>query len=147
MLQVLQEIVGRRSLSRDGADIRRGVCKHFILLAQPFIKLQNRSNISTPITVIWGAPDGDYGSIEHQLVTLHGQLMCSSDQVYGVIVDESLRDVGAEEISGTSRGYAPSFDVVRIRPKEVAHWPIVRNFLFSVNCADLYGVWSAEACL
>jgi len=37
--------------------------------------------------------------------------MCAGDQIYGVIVDELFRDVGAEEVPGTSRGYPPAFDV------------------------------------
>lgn len=37
--------------------------------------------------------------------------MCPGNQIYGVIVDELFRDVSAEEISGTSRRYAPSLDV------------------------------------
>ena len=64
-----------------------------------------------PITVIWCTPDSDNRPIEHHFVTLHGQLMCSSNQIYSVVVDELFRDVSAKEISGTSRGDAPSFDV------------------------------------
>jgi hypothetical protein len=64
-----------------------------------------------PITIIWCAPDGDDRSIKHHFVTFHGQLMCSGNEIYGIIVDELFRDVGAEEVSGTSRGDAPSFDI------------------------------------
>jgi len=64
-----------------------------------------------PVTIIWRTPDGDNCPIEHHFVTLHGQLMCPGDQIYGVIMDELFGDVSAEEISGTSRGYAPSFDI------------------------------------
>jgi len=64
-----------------------------------------------PVTIIWRTPDGDNCSIEHQFVAFHGQLMCSGNQIYGVIVDELFGDVGAEEISGTSRRHAPSFDI------------------------------------
>jgi len=64
-----------------------------------------------PVTIIWGTPDGDNCSVEHHFVTLHGQLMCSGNQIYGVIMDELFGDVSAEQIAGTSRGYAPSFDI------------------------------------
>jgi len=37
--------------------------------------------------------------------------MRSGNQIYGIVVDELLRDIGAKEISGTSWGDAPSFDV------------------------------------
>ena len=64
-----------------------------------------------PVTIVWRTPYCDNCSIEHHFVTFHGQLMCSGNQIYGVIMDELFGDVSAEEISGTSRRYAPSFDV------------------------------------
>ena len=64
-----------------------------------------------PVTVVRCTPDGDNCSIEHHLVAFHGQLMCSGDQIYGIVVNKLLGDVGAEEVSGTPRGYTPSFDV------------------------------------
>lgn len=64
-----------------------------------------------PVTIIGCTPDSDNRSIEHHFVTFHGQLMCSGNQIYGIVVDELFRDIGAKEVSGTPRGDAPSFDV------------------------------------
>ncbi len=52
-------------------------------------------------------------------------------------MDEGLGDVPAEEEAGAARGEAPALDVVWVGPEEVAHGPVVRDFLFAVDCADL----------
>ena len=51
--------------------------------------------------------------------------MCSGNQIYSVIVGESFRDVCAEEVPGTSRGYTPPFDIWK-------RWR--RNEGFSFSC-------------
>jgi hypothetical protein len=47
--------------------------------------------------------------------------------------------ISTEEISRASGRETPSLDVLRIRPHEIAHGTVVRNFLFAVNYTDLIG--------
>lgn len=52
---------------------------------------------NSPVTIIWRAPNGDNRAVEHQLVTLHRELMRTCDEVERVIVHEGLGDVAAKE--------------------------------------------------
>ena len=87
--------------------IRRG-CRNWGIVA---IGGSESVEKGAPITIVRRTPDGDNRSIEHHFVAFHGQLMRSGNQIYSIVVDELFGDVGAEEISGTSRRNAPSFDV------------------------------------
>ena len=46
-------------------------------------------------------------------------------------------DVTPEEVASTPGAEAPAFDILWIRPQQIAHGPIVRHFLLSVYRANL----------
>lgn len=74
-------------------------------------------NFIIPSRKLWRDP-------AHALNTdayLHNQLVCTGHQCEAVGVVESLRDVLAKSVSGTSRGDAPAAAVVRVRPQQVTH--------------------------
>lgn len=56
-----------------------------------------RGGFDAPVAVIWRAPDGDNRLVEHELVALHGELVCTRNEVDRVVVREYLRDIRAEE--------------------------------------------------
>lgn len=50
---------------------------------------------------------------------------------------ERLADVLAERVAGAARRDAPAAAVVRVRPQQVAHRPLVRHLLHAIDLADL----------
>ena len=48
-----------------------------------------------------------------------------------------LADVLPERVPGSSRADAPSTPIIRIRPQQVAHGPLVRHLLYPVQRADV----------
>ena len=68
-----------------------------------------------------------------QQTHLHDKLVCTADQFELVGVVERLRNILAERVSRATRRYAPASSIVRVRPQQVAHWTLVRNFLDSVQ--------------
>jgi hypothetical protein len=49
--------------------------------------------------------------VKHQFVALHGELVCSSDEVDGIIMRESLGDIRAEKEACSARGKTPTGDI------------------------------------
>lgn len=64
---------------------------------------ETKSHRHAPVAVIWRAPHRNDGLVKHELVSVHGQLMCSRDEVNSIIVRKRFCDIGAEEITRTSR--------------------------------------------
>jgi len=87
-----------------------------VLLSEMFVKFEYRSNISTSVAIVRRAPDGDDRALEHELVALHRELVCTRDEVDAVVARERLRDVSAEQEAGAPRRQAPALDVVWIGP-------------------------------
>jgi hypothetical protein len=63
--------------------------------------------------------------------------MGACHQRQAVVVVERLRDVLAECVAGTTRGYSPTAPVIGIRPEKVAHGPLVWDFLNAVERPDV----------
>jgi hypothetical protein len=64
--------------------------------------------------------------------------MCSADQIDIVSLVEFFNDILAEQVTSSSWGSCVASSVVlRVRPHEVAHWSIMRYFLFSIDSFDL----------
>ena len=101
------------------------------------IDLHDRCLVSTSVAVVWRREDRDNIAILRPVVTLHNQLMSSSDQRKTVVVVERFRDILAERVSRTSWRYSPSAAVIWIGPEEIAHWAFVRNLLNTVESSDV----------
>ena len=63
--------------------------------------------------------------------------MRTRDEVDVVPFVEHGHDVAAEEVSGTTGGYAPSDDLLRIAPHQVAHGAVVGDLLLPIDDAYL----------
>ena len=61
-----------------------------------------KSERYAPVAVVGCAPDGDDRPVEHELVALHRELMCSRNEIYTIPVGEHLGDVSTEEIASAA---------------------------------------------
>ena len=102
------------------------------------IHVQNGSDVSASVAVVWCGPNGDEVLISEPILeAVHHKLMCSGDQRNVVDVIEFGGDLGAEKPSSTSWGHSPGFDILWVRPHKVAEWTLVRNFHSSVDESNL----------
>ena len=69
--------------------------------------------------------------------TLHHKLVCACDERQPIVMVEGLRDILPECVSSTTGRYPPSATIVGVRPEEVAHGPLVRHFLHTVDGSDV----------
>lgn len=116
------------------------------------IHVQNGSDVSASVAVVWCRPNSDKVLISEPILeSVHNKLMCSGDQRNVVDVIEFGGDLGSEEPSRTSWGHGPGLDVLWVRPHKVAEWTLVRNFHSSVdesnliNSLDFWGESSMNA--
>lgn len=118
------------------------------------VYLHNRRLVSTTVAVVgcyqvcqsainWQCTnkltrkDGHHVSILRPTVALHDQLMRPSNQRESIVVIERFGNVLPKRVSGTSGRYSPSTSVIRVRPEKIAHRPLVRHFLNSIERADI----------
>jgi hypothetical protein len=64
-----------------------------------------------PIAIVGGTPNGYNRLIKHQFVAFHCELVCSSDEVDGIIMREGLGDVRSEKEACSARGKTPTGDI------------------------------------
>ena len=50
-----------------------------------------------PVAIIRRTPNGNDRFVKHELVTLHRELVCSCDEVDGIVVCECFGDICSEE--------------------------------------------------
>lgn len=101
------------------------------------INLHDRRLVTTSVAVVWRREDRDNITILRPVVTLHNQLMSSSDQRETVVVVERFRDILAKRVSRTSWRYSPSAAVIWIGPEEIAHRALVGNLLNTIESSDV----------
>lgn len=70
-------------------------------------------------------------------VSLLDQLMSTGNQFKSVDVAEVIGDFGSKDPTGSSGIDGPIFDVLRVRPHEIAEWPLMRNLNLSINGSNL----------
>lgn len=105
---------------------------------QIFVHIQNRSNVTASVAVVWSRPDCDEVLVfEPILESIHDKLMRSGNQGDVVDVIEFSCDFRAEQPSCSSWRHGPSFNVFWIRPHKIAEWTLVRNFHSSVDKSHL----------
>ena len=63
--------------------------------------------------------------------------MCSGDHLQIISVIELLGDILTKGVTCSSRIHTPACPVIRVRPQEVAHGSLVRNFLKSFKGANV----------
>lgn len=63
--------------------------------------------------------------------------MGSCHQGQAIVVVERLRNVLSKCVARTTRGYSPTAPVIRVRPEEVAHGPLVRHLLDTIEGTDV----------
>lgn len=64
-----------------------------------------------PITVVRSTPHRDDHPVEHQFVSLHGELMRARDEVDSICMSKGLDNVRAKQVASSTWGEAPAFDV------------------------------------
>jgi len=69
---------------------------------------------SSPVAIIGSTPNCDNCLIKHELESIHGKLMCSGDEVDGIVVCETFRDVSAKQKPGTARRETPSRNILGV---------------------------------
>ena len=73
----------------------------------------------------------------HPLVSLLDELVRAADGIYLIGVVELLADVLAKGVAGATGRDAPAAAVVRVRPEQVTHGSLMRNFLPTVKRAHI----------
>lgn len=93
-------------------DVDGSVVEYFVFLSEVFVELEDGGYVSATVTIIWSAPNGDDGFVEHEFVAFHCELVSACDEVDVVVVCEGFGDVGAEEEACAAWREAPALDVV-----------------------------------
>mmetsp|Transcript_26881 Transcript_26881/g.69114 ORF Transcript_26881/g.69114 Transcript_26881/m.69114 type:complete len:273 (-) Transcript_26881:430-1248(-) len=132
----LKEIVGGTSYCCSFIPLGSGiVLKESVF--QHFIKLKDSSLITASVAVIRSRKYGHNIMIVGPFKTFHDQLVSSYNQTKAIHVVELLRDILTKSVACATRRDTPPGSFVRIGPKEVAHRPFMRGFLYSIKCTHM----------
>ena len=96
------------------------------------------SDIAAAIAVVWRRPDCDkvfLGKVV--LVTLHHQLVRSTDEVDAVDVRKFLGGSRAKQVARSARANLPACNVLGIGPHQIAVGALVWDFLDAFKHLDL----------
>ena len=66
----------------------------------------------------------------------HDELMCSSNCLKTILLDELVRNILSESVASTSWRNTPACSIIWIRPKEVTHGTFMRHFNHSVDISN-----------
>mmetsp|Transcript_8049 Transcript_8049/g.11946 ORF Transcript_8049/g.11946 Transcript_8049/m.11946 type:complete len:247 (+) Transcript_8049:462-1202(+) len=97
------------------------------------VDLHNSSLVTATITVVGGRENSHDTLIVLPLVPFHHKLMSSSNKTQPIDVRELLCNVLTKRVSCSSWAYSPSKAIVRIGPHQITHWPLVGNFLHTIQ--------------
>ncbi len=89
----------------------------------------NWINEHLPVAIVGSTPHSDDRMVEHQFVALHCELMCSSNEVNGIVMRERFGDVRPEK-KARSTGRKPPTSYIYVRVSEVAV-AVAAHFLFT----------------
>mmetsp|Transcript_33159 Transcript_33159/g.72296 ORF Transcript_33159/g.72296 Transcript_33159/m.72296 type:complete len:219 (+) Transcript_33159:322-978(+) len=93
--------------------------------------------IATTVAVVGRGEDGDDVAVVAPIIAFHHKLMGTGDELEPISVVELLRNVLTECVARSARRYAPAATIIGVRPKQVAHWALVGNFLDAVELPDV----------
>jgi len=120
-------------LSRIGNSV-----EDFEVSVQLGVKFQNACHVTAAIAVVWRRPNSNQIlAWEHVLVALLYQLVSTADQLQAVHSTELIRHFRSEKPTSTARTDLPCFNVLRIRPHQVAEGAFVGNFLIPRDGSNL----------
>lgn len=88
-------------------------------------------------SVLWRGKDGHNIPVMRPSVAIHDKLMRPRNQSQAVVVVEGFRYILAECVACSSWGDTPTASVVRIGPKQIAHWTFMRHFLEAINGSNV----------
>lgn len=132
-----QKIIRRRILHRNPSSLIRSRIKNLETLPQILIQFQNTRHIPASITVIGCRPHRHQSIVKHTSMSLHDELVRSSNEIQVVPLIEHGHNISSKQIPRSPRRQTPSVDLFRIRPHEIAHGSIVRHLLLPINDAYL----------
>ena len=58
-----------------------------------------------PVAVVWSRPDSDEAVVEHDFVSIHHELMGSSNEINLVRLIERLGDITTKQVPSASRKF------------------------------------------
>lgn len=115
------------------------------LLLSGFLHLHDRGQVVAAIAVVRCTPNchqvfvlNRWSSyLEPVDVSLLDQLMSTGNQVQSVDVAEVIGDLRSEDPASSSGIDGPIFDVLRVRPHEIAERSLMRNLNLPINGSNL----------
>jgi hypothetical protein len=102
-----------------------------------FVNFHDGRLVTASVAVVWSRKHCDDVSVVRPVVTVHYQLVGSSDQLEVVGVVELFTNVLAKRIACTSWRNTPSTSVVWVRPEKITDWAFVGNFHDTIKLLDL----------
>jgi len=111
--------------------------KNLEILLQILVKSKNSSYVTTSVAIVRSRPNSYQLFVEHEFVPVMNKLVSARDDFQIIDCDELFCHATSEQPSSSSRGYLPSFDILRIRPHQIAEVSLVRYFLVPVDGSDL----------
>lgn len=115
---------------------RRGIEDQEVII-HLLIHLHYTSFVAASVAVIWCGENCHDSFVMTPVVPVHNQLMGSWYQFKIICVIEILGYVLSKSKTSSSGRDTPTMAIIWVRPKEIAHWTLVRNFDLSVNLSDL----------
>lgn len=85
------------------------------------------SSLTTAVAVVGRREHSDSVLLMRPAEAFHDKLMGARNQAQPVGVVELLADILAEGVAGAARRDAPAAAVIRVRPEQIAHRPLVRH--------------------
>lgn len=76
--------------------------KCFILLIEAIVELEDTSNVSTTIAIVWGTPNSHDSRVKHELVPFQHELMRSSNEINVVLMCKLLGYIFSKEVASSS---------------------------------------------
>jgi len=93
--------------------------------------------VTTTITIVGSAENGHDVPIMTPIVSIHDELMSAGHKSQAVAVVERFGYILTERITSTSGGDTPSTAVIGVGPEEIAHRPLVGDFLEAIESPDV----------
>lgn len=116
----------------------RNRLEDFEVLFSILFYLHDRRHVAAPVAVVGSAPDSDQVLILEpvDIPFLH-ELMGPSDQLQPIDMAKVIGDLRSEDPASSSCVDGPIFDILGVRPHQIAEWPLVRDLDLAVDGPNL----------